>query len=114
MGFSRQEYWRGLSYPPPGDLPEPGIKPVSLTSHALAGGFFTINTNAIVLYIVYFSYSLYLYSLQCDFAAFAIKVGSGESVSLPFESGMALQLALVNRMFLLSFLIAANYDGHKH
>lgn len=54
------------------------------------------------------------FSIQCDFAAFAIKVGSGESVSLPFESGMALQLALVNRMFLLSFLIAANYDGHKH
>ena len=33
-----QEYWSGLSCPPPGDLPEPGIKPVSLT---LAGRFFT-------------------------------------------------------------------------
>ena len=29
MGFSRQEYWRGLPCPPPGDLPNPGIKPVS-------------------------------------------------------------------------------------
>ena len=29
MGFSRQEYWNGLSYPPPGDLPNPGIKPRS-------------------------------------------------------------------------------------
>ena len=29
MGFSRQEYWRGLPYPPPGDLPNPGIKPRS-------------------------------------------------------------------------------------
>ena len=29
MGFSRQEYWSGLSLPPPGDLPNPGIKPVS-------------------------------------------------------------------------------------
>ena len=37
MGFSRQEYWSGLSFPPPGDLPDPGIKP---TSPALAGGFF--------------------------------------------------------------------------
>lgn len=54
------------------------------------------------------------FSIYCDFAAFAVKVGSGESVSLPFESGMALQLALVNRMLLLSFLIAANYDGRKH
>ena len=29
MEFSRQEYWSGLSFPPPGDLPDPGIKPVS-------------------------------------------------------------------------------------
>ena len=40
MGFSRQEYWSGLPYPPPGDLPNPGIKPVSLIS-CIAGGFFT-------------------------------------------------------------------------
>ena len=40
MGFSRQEYWSGLPHPPPGDLPKPGIKPVSLTSPALAGSFF--------------------------------------------------------------------------
>ena len=37
-GFSRQEYWSGLPCPPPGDLPDPGIEPASLT---LAGGFFT-------------------------------------------------------------------------
>ena len=43
MGFSRQEYWSGLPYPPPGDLPDPGIDSVSLTSPALAGGFFTIS-----------------------------------------------------------------------
>ena len=30
MGFSRQEYWSGLPFPSPGDLPEPGIKPESL------------------------------------------------------------------------------------
>ena len=41
MGFSRQEYWSGLPCPPPGDLPNPGMKPASLTSPALAGGFFT-------------------------------------------------------------------------
>ena len=43
MGFSRQEYWSGSSYPSPGGLPDPGIKPVSLTSPALAGVFFTIS-----------------------------------------------------------------------
>ena len=36
--LSRQEYWSGLPLPSPGDLPDPGIKPMSL---ALAGGFFT-------------------------------------------------------------------------
>ena len=41
MGFSRQEYWGGLPFPSPGDLPDLGIKPVSLVSPALAGGFFT-------------------------------------------------------------------------
>ena len=35
MGFSRQEYWNGLPFPPPGDIPDPGIKPVSLASPAL-------------------------------------------------------------------------------
>ena len=37
VGFPRQEYWSGLSFPSPGHLPDPGIKPVS---PALAGGFF--------------------------------------------------------------------------
>ena len=37
MGFSRQEYWSGLPCPPPGDLPDPGIKPASLMSSAFAG-----------------------------------------------------------------------------
>ena len=41
MEFSRQEYWSGLPYPPPGDLPDPGIQPKPLRSPALAGGFFT-------------------------------------------------------------------------
>ena len=38
IGFSRQEYLSGLPFPPPGDLPDPGIKPMS---SALAGRFFT-------------------------------------------------------------------------
>ena len=36
MGFSSQEYWSGLPFPPPGDLPNPGIEPASLISPALA------------------------------------------------------------------------------
>ena len=40
MEFSRQEHWNGLLCPPPGDLPDPGIKPACSTSAALASGFF--------------------------------------------------------------------------
>ena len=45
VGFPRQEYWSGLPFPSPGDLPNSGIKPASLVSPALAGGFFTISTT---------------------------------------------------------------------
>ena len=45
MGFSRQKYWSGLPCPPPGDLPNPGIKPTSLVSPASAGGFFTTSAT---------------------------------------------------------------------
>ena len=41
IGLCKQEYWSGLSFPSPGDLPEPGIEP---SSPALAGGFFTTST----------------------------------------------------------------------
>ena len=45
MGFSRQEYWNRFPFPTPGDLPNPGIKPSSLASPALASGFFTTSTT---------------------------------------------------------------------
>ncbi|ELR56381.1 hypothetical protein M91_00117, partial [Bos mutus] len=40
MEFSRQEYCSGLPFPSPGDLPNPGIKPISFASPTLACGFF--------------------------------------------------------------------------
>ena len=39
MGFPREEYWSGLPFPSPGDLPDPGTEPAS--SSLLAGRFFT-------------------------------------------------------------------------
>ena len=45
MGFSKQEYWSGLPYPPPGDLPYTGLEPTSLTSPALASWLFTTSTT---------------------------------------------------------------------
>ena len=40
MGFPRQEYWSELPFPPPGDLPYPGLEPISFASLALAGRVF--------------------------------------------------------------------------
>ena len=44
-GFSWQEYWSGLPLPPQGDLPDPGIEPMSFMSPALAGRFFTTSAT---------------------------------------------------------------------
>ena len=49
MGLSQQEYGSELPLPPPENLPIPGIKPVSLVSPKLAGGFFTIESPACML-----------------------------------------------------------------
>ena len=46
IGFPRQEYWSGLPFPSPGDLPDSGIKPMP---PALAGGFFTTEPLCIFL-----------------------------------------------------------------
>ena len=40
MDSSRQEYWSGLPFPSPEDLPDPGVEPASLKPHALAGKLF--------------------------------------------------------------------------
>ena len=40
LGFPRQEYWSGLPFPPPGDLPHPGIEPKSPVSPVLAVRFY--------------------------------------------------------------------------
>ena len=46
MGFSRQEYWSGLPFPSPGDLPNSGTELACLMSPELAGGFFTTSATA--------------------------------------------------------------------
>ena len=62
MGFSRQEYWSGLLYSPPGDLHDPVIKSVSLTSSALAGRFFTTRTTWEAL-----TWGIHVNKSLCDF-----------------------------------------------
>ena len=50
MEFSRQDYQSGLPFPTPGNLPDPGIEPMSPASPALAGGFFTTEQPGKPLY----------------------------------------------------------------
>ena len=60
MGFSRQEYWSGLPYPPPGDFPNPGIKRSSLPSHALQSDSLLLSLQG-TPYIFYIFIFIYLY-----------------------------------------------------
>ena len=50
-GIPQAKYWSRLLCPPPGDLPDPGIEPVSLMSPALAGGFFTTSITWECVYV---------------------------------------------------------------
>ena len=52
MGFSRQEYWSGLPFPSPGDLPEPGTKPVCPVSPALQSDYFTTEPQGCPLHML--------------------------------------------------------------
>ena len=63
--FSRQEYWSGLPSASPGDLPIPGIKPMFLTSPALAGRFFINSSNARESLSNY-SFFFFLMYIKCE------------------------------------------------
>ena len=64
----RQEYWSGVQFPTPRDLPNPGIKPASLASPALAGGFFTTSAT---------------YGLPCGSAGKESACNAGDLGSIP-------------------------------
>ena len=51
-GLFRQGYWNGLPFPPPGDPPHPGIKPMSSVSPALTGGLSTTEASGKPFYLV--------------------------------------------------------------
>ena len=65
IGLFRQEYWNWLPFPTPGDLPDPGIKPVFLASPALADGLYPVPPGKphifyIQIYIFFSGYFLYI------------------------------------------------------
>ena len=73
MKLFRQEYWSGLPYPPPGDLPDPAIEPISPASPVLADGFFIsmppekphLSLLSLLIYLVLYlsSYLLLIWSV---------------------------------------------------
>ena len=67
MGFSRQECQSGLPCPPPADLPDPGIKPMSITSPALASRFFTASAIWEVILHVCVCVCVYTHTYIYDF-----------------------------------------------
>ena len=75
MGFSRQEFWSGLPFPSPGDLPDPGIEPASLASSALADVFFTTSTTWEV-WIVYIQFKIG--NINRESAILILMTGSGK------------------------------------
>ena len=66
MGLPRQEYWNGLPFPSPGELPTSGIKPASPTSPVLAGGFFTTKLPGKSYFLLRYSRFIVLYKLQVN------------------------------------------------
>ena len=66
MGFPGEEYCSGLPFPTPGDLPDPGIEPLSLTSPTLEGGFFTTSATweAHAMLCTIFKWDLGLWSMS--------------------------------------------------
>ena len=77
MGFSRQEYWNGLPFPPPGDLPDPEIEHMFPVAPASAGLFFPGGTSVYVVMYSPSSRGIYItVSLSC-FADTETVLGGG-------------------------------------
>ena len=89
MGFSRQEYWSGLPFPPPGSLPYPGIKPTSLMSPVSAGRFFTTEPLGKPLLPFFLILSLFLPSTKLTgfYILFGGFPGSSVVKNLPANAG---------------------------
>ena len=88
MEFSRWKYWSGLPCPPSGDLPDPGIKPVSPLSPALGGGFFTTSATweAPVFLQIYLNKLLACYFSICNTKEGSVTFQFSESNSIQWQS----------------------------
>ena len=88
LGFSRQEYWSGLPCPPPGDLPNPGIKPAPPATPALQAVSLPLSHQGSPkrgLYCFSFSRRLAGYFLYCPLWAHPMAAVSWQEVRLEHE-----------------------------
>ena len=95
MRFSRQGYWDGFPFPPPGELPNPGIKPTSLASPELAGGFFTTEPPVLQDWEVKEGHWLLLSALYESESEIKYCLGEGKVRSV-LASNINIQISLLN------------------
>ena len=95
MKFSRQEYWNGLPFPPPGDLPDPGIEPASLMSFALADGFFTTSTTWEAPFLDYNFYTNHSFLKAVICSQTCLTITKGILFNFILLSDISLPLSLV-------------------
>ena len=79
MGFSRQEYWNGLPFPPPGNFPDPGIETTSPASPALAGRFFTTAPPGKPITDIRLMIIIYLWDNWVCFDGFGVVFNKGDT-----------------------------------
>ena len=110
MGFSRQEYWSGLSFPSPWDLPKPGIEPVShiscidrfFTSHAT---WEAPQISIICVSIVSILYLFFLLLVHAFFFVILFLLLILDQICFSFLSSLLLKNLMVDHWFYISFLI---------
>ena len=88
MEYSRQEYWNGLPFPSPGDLPNPRIESASLVDPEMAGGFFTTEPPIMLLAILY----IYLLTI--------LLAGSPTRIQTPLNKGLFCSQLVLNNLSL--------------
>ena len=102
MGFPRQEYWSGVQFPSPGDLPNPGIKPMS---PVLARGFFTLSYHhTIEQFHCWVIYPTRTKTLICkDFSSVQL-LSCVQLFATPWTAARQASLSITNSHSLLKFM----------
>ena len=97
MEYPRQEYWSGLPFPPPGNCPDPGFEPISL-SPVLTGGFFFFFYHSLECKSILGSFRI---RASADYRAIALELVRGD---VDLVKGNSLKLSQKDVLKFLCFL----------